>query len=207
MVLQADVDAPGQESAGGQHHGAGVEAQPGLGQHATLLARLDDQVIHGLLEQRQVGLGFDPAANRGLVQGTIRLGPRRPHGRPFRCVERAPLDAGQVRGPGHGAAERVDLLDQVALADPADGRVAAHLPDRLDVVREQQRARAGPGRGERGFGAGVAATDHDHVELLPGLGHGAGIVAQLGGDDHRRGRLARSLLGSPCTQRGQRRGA
>ena len=43
----------------------------------------------------------------------------------------------QSVGERHGAAERIDLLDQVPLADAADGRIAAHLPERLDVVREQ----------------------------------------------------------------------
>ena len=65
----------------------------------------------------------------------------------------------------HHAAERIDLLDQVSLADAAYRRVAAHLPQRLDVVREQQRARAETRGGKRGFGAGMAATDHDHVKM------------------------------------------
>jgi hypothetical protein len=52
----------------------------------------------------------------------------------------------------------------VALADPTDRRVAGHLPQGLDAVRQQQRAPAHAGGGERGLGAGVAATDHDDVE-------------------------------------------
>ena len=70
-----------------------------------------------------------------------------------------------VGGKRHRAAERVDLLDQVALADAADGRIAAHLPQRLDVVREQQGAPAHARSRERGFGARMAAADHDHVEF------------------------------------------
>ncbi len=62
--------------------------------------------------------------------------------------------------------ERVDFLDQVALADAADRGVAGHLPERLDVVGEQQRARAHARGGERGFGAGMAAADDDHVETI-----------------------------------------
>jgi hypothetical protein len=45
-------------------------------------------------------------------------------------------------------------------------RVAAHLPQRLDVVRQQQRLAAHAGRGQRGFGAGMAAADHDHIKFL-----------------------------------------
>ena len=80
-------------------------------------------------------------ADRLLVEHAIGLRARRAHGRALARVEDAELDAGLVGGDRHRAAQRVDLLDQVALADAADRRVARHLPERLDVVREQQRAR------------------------------------------------------------------
>ena len=64
----------------------------------------------------------------------------------------------------HRAAQRVDFLDQVPLADAADRRVARHLAQRLDVVRQEQRAPAHARRRERGLGAGMAAADDDHVE-------------------------------------------
>jgi hypothetical protein len=54
----------------------------------------------------------------------------------------------------------------VALADAADRRVAAHLPQRLDVVGEQQRLAAHAGGGQGGLGAGMAATNDDDVECL-----------------------------------------
>ncbi len=137
--------------------------QPHLGDHAGDAAVLDDQVVHRLLEQLEVRLGLDHAADRRLVQRAVGLAARGAHGRALRRIQRAPLDAGTVGGVRHRAAERVDLLDQVALADAADGRVAAHLADRLDVVAEQQRARTGARSGQRGLGAGVAAADHDDV--------------------------------------------
>ena len=73
------------------------------------------------------------------------------------------LDAGGVGHPAHDAVERVDLADQVALAQAADGRVAAHLADGLELVGQQQRARAQTRRRSRGFAAGVAAADDDDV--------------------------------------------
>src|SRR5690606_42145493 len=39
---------------------------------------------------------------------------------------------------------------------------------------QQQGARAGAGGGQRGLGTGVAATDHDDVVAMEGLGHGVG---------------------------------
>ena len=64
----------------------------------------------------------------------------------------------------HHAAERIDLLDEVTLADAADGGIAAHLAQRLDGLREQQRARTHARGRERGFGARVAATHDDYVK-------------------------------------------
>src|SRR3546814_7981402 len=44
--------------------------------------------------------------------------------RSLRCVQDAELDAGTIRGVRHQAAEGVDLLDQVTLADAADRWIA-----------------------------------------------------------------------------------
>ena len=66
----------------------------------------------------------------------------------------------------HRAAQRIDFVGQVALADPADRRVAAHLPERFDVLRNEQRARARARGGQRGFRAGVSAANYDYVEVL-----------------------------------------
>src|SRR5690606_32904575 len=54
----------------------------------------------------------------------------------------------------------------MALADPADGGIAAHLAQRLDALREQERAHAHPGRGQGGLGAGMAAAHHDDIEIF-----------------------------------------
>ena len=117
-----------------------------------------------LLEQREVGLVLERAADECLVELAIGLHARRAHRRTLAGVQRARLDGRGIRGARHHAAQRVDLLDQVTLADAADGGIAAHLAQRLDGLREQQRARAHARGGERGLGAGVPATDHDYVK-------------------------------------------
>ena len=67
-----------------------------------------------------------------LVPLAVGLTARRAHGLAFGGVEPAELNAGTVRGQTHFAAQGVDFLDELALADTADGRITAHLPDRVE---------------------------------------------------------------------------
>ena len=91
--------------------------------------------------------------------------PRGANRRTLATVENAELDAGLVRRQCHRAAERIDLPDEVALADPADRRIAAHRAERLDALRQQQRTGAhARRRRERGLRTGVTAANHQDVE-------------------------------------------
>jgi hypothetical protein len=54
----------------------------------------------------------------------------------------------------------------MAFADTANRGVAAHLPQRLDVVRQEQGFAAHAGAGQCGLSASVAATDDDDVKFL-----------------------------------------
>ena len=164
MVLQADVNHTAQEGSGGQHHGAGIEAQAHLGHHAGGGFAFDDQVIGGLLENPQILLVFQHGANRRLVQHPIRLCPGRAHGRALAAVENPELDTGPIGGAGHGSAQGVDFLDQMALTDATDGRVTGHLSEGFDVVGQQQGFTPHACRRQRSLGAGMATTNHDHIK-------------------------------------------
>jgi hypothetical protein len=166
IVGVADVDFASQKSAGGEDDAARAEIQAHLRAHAGDAVAVEQQVVDRLLEQGQLGLVLHRVADEGAVQRSIGLAARGAHGRTLARVEPSPLDARGIGGLRHDTAECVDLLDQVTLADAADGRVAAHRADRLDAVRQQQRARARARRGQRGLGAGMAAADDDDVEGL-----------------------------------------
>jgi len=168
---QADMDAAGEERPGGQHHRPALEHQAHLGAHAGHAVALKQQVVHRLLEQIEIGLVFEPLADRLLVQHAVGLGTGGPHRRPLAGIEDAELDARLVGGQGHGATQGIHFLDQMAFADAADGWVAGHLPQRLDVVREQEGPTAHACGRERGFGAGMAAAYDDDIET-GGIKHG-----------------------------------
>ena len=161
VVHLADVNLAVQERADRQHDGLGRYFHAGLRDDTAHTRTLEQQAVDVLLQQREIRLGIEQLADRPLVERAVGLGARRAHGRAFAAVQRAEVDAGAIGGARHGAAERVDFLRQMAFADAADSRVAAHLPQRLDVLRQQQRAHAHARRGERGLGAGVAAADDD----------------------------------------------
>ena len=58
--------------------------------------------------------------------------------------------------------KRVDLADERALADAANARIAAHLADRVQPLREQQRPRADACSSGGGLAAGVSSADDNH---------------------------------------------
>ena len=166
VVLQAHMDLAVQKRAGGQHHRARTEADAHLRDSAHHPVALHHQVIHSLLKQPQIGLVLQHAADGGLVQNPVGLGTGSAHGRTFGGIQDSELDSAFVSGQRHGAAHRVHLFDQMALANAADAGVTAHLAQRFDVVSQKQSFATHPGGGQGSLGSGMAAADHDHIEFL-----------------------------------------
>jgi hypothetical protein len=73
------------------------------------------------------------------------------------------MDRAGVRGAAHEPAERVDLLDEVALGHAADGRIARREADRLDLARHHAHARAHASCREGGLEPGMAGPDHENA--------------------------------------------
>jgi hypothetical protein len=63
----------------------------------------------------------------------------------------------------------------MSFANTSYRRVARHLTQRLDVVRKEEGLAASPCGSERGFGAGVTATDYDY--FIPGWELHAALLA------------------------------
>ena len=160
------MDHAAQEGTGTQHHRIGMKTQAHVGNSADTAAIVHDQVVNGLLEDGQVGLVFQRLADCRLVADAVRLGTGGAHCRALAGIEHTELDAAFIGGAGHGPAEGIDLAHQVALANTADGRVAAHLTQGFDIVGEQQGGHAHARRRQGGFGTGMTATDHDHAKTL-----------------------------------------
>src|SRR5208282_1865642 len=75
-------------------------------------------------------------------------------------------DAYGVCDLAHDAAQGVDFADEVAFGDSADGGVAGHLRDQVDVEREEGGLEAHAGGGHGSFASGVAGADYYYVEMF-----------------------------------------
>ena len=124
----------------------------------------DRQIVGLAFDHGQIGGLADRPLHGGGVELAVGLRARAAHRRALAAVEHAELDAALVGDPAHQAVERVDLADQMALAEPADRRIAGHGADGREPMRHQRGFRAHARRRGRGFTAGVAAADHDDVE-------------------------------------------
>src|SRR5690606_33361439 len=170
VVVEADVHLAIEEGAGGEHQRPAPELDARLRSRAddavSLAVGFDQQVVHRLLEDPQVRLVLQPMADGRPVEHPIPLGARGPYRGPLAGIEDPELDAGLVRRRRHGAAERVDLLDEMPLADATDRGVARHLAERLYRVRQEQGAAADTGRGESRLGTGVTPANDEDIELI-----------------------------------------
>ena len=78
-------------------------------------------------------------------------------------------------------------------ANATNRRVAAHLPQGLDVVAQQQGFATHARSGQCGLGAGMAAANDDHVEML-WVKHGGQSVRDGSGQARRARAPRRSIL-------------
>src|SRR5580658_2581267 len=135
----------------------------------------EDQIYgFGLLDV-EVGLVFEDFAHFYAIKLLVALGAGAPDGGTAGGVEQAKLDADRVCDLAHNAAESVDFADQMALGDAADGGVAGHLGDQVEVHGDDRRLEAHARGGHGRFAAGVACADYGDVELF-GEAHSSLIV-------------------------------
>ena len=87
-------------------------------------------------------------------------------GRPLAGVEHAGLDERVVDGAAHFAAERVDLADEMPLARAADGGIAGHEGDGIQIEREQQGIKPHARAGQRRLAARVPRADDGNIKTI-----------------------------------------
>ena len=174
-LLFATVKYPLHERAGTEDDRPGtvfgVAVYANAGDPRASLGALDQEVLDQLLSQVEVWLLLDEPLDLLLIGSLVGLGSRAVHGGALPLVEQAELKARAVDGQAHRSAEGVDFADDLPLGNPADGRIAAHLGDRIQVARQQGRAGSHPRSGQGRFGTGMAGADHQDVVVVAAGGH------------------------------------
>ncbi|MNS59720.1 hypothetical protein D3C72_926850 [compost metagenome] len=174
-ALLAAMDDAVEEGAGRQDHGAGAKLSPLARRHPDDALAVQDQGLGRAGHQGQIRRLGQFGLHGLAVETTVDLAARAAHGGALGAVQQAELDARDIGQTAHDAVQSVDLAHQMALAQAADGRVAAHLANGLELLRQQQGAGARARRRGRSFAAGVTAADDDDVEGRRGGGtHGRG---------------------------------
>src|SRR2546430_2030350 len=124
---------------------------------------LKDELRHFRLFDAQVVLALEHLAHFDAVHFLVTLRARRPDGGAAAGVEQAELDADGVGDFAHNAAKRVYLAHEVPLCDAADGRVAGHLRDEIQVHRDHRGFETHARACTSGLATGVTGAYHDDV--------------------------------------------
>ncbi len=109
---------------------------------------------------------FQQGLHPKLISLFVALGPRCAHARALIGIEHAELNPRRVAILCHHAAQCIDFAHHVTFCQTANRRVARHLPNRVQILREQQCIAAEPGRCGTRLNPGVSGTDHNHIKAL-----------------------------------------
>ena len=175
VLILADMHQTAQECACGDHHGSTTKLEVEICPHTHHLPAsptvAEDQPGYRRLEKLQIRLQLQGMLQPKLIRLLVALRARRLHGGALRLVEQPKLDSGQIGVYRHLAAQGVDFTHDLPLRLPADGGVARHLRDRIEIPRKQQGARPRSRGGERRLATGMAGTTNNHIEWNFRIGH------------------------------------
>ena len=118
--------------------------------------------------QGQIPLQREHTVDGCLEQFAVCLNSRPLHGAALGAVQHAIMDRSGICGTADQAIERIDFTHQMAFAKPADGRIAAHRPDRIKIETDKGDAGTHSRSNSCRFAAGMAAADYDDVKGMHG---------------------------------------
>ena len=99
---------------------------------------LDEQTRDVALMEGNAFGGLEDGLCAKLISLFVALCPWCPNTRSFGRIEHSKLNARGVGIESHRAAESVDLANDVALGETADGGIAGHLRDGIGVLRKNE---------------------------------------------------------------------
>ena len=145
-----------------------------LGVNKNLVAIMrqifDHEVDYLSLANMEAWLAFEYLAHLHTIELLVALSTGTPHGRAARCIQQTELDADSIGNFAHDAAERVDFAHQVSFGHAADGWIAAHLCNQVEVHGDDRGLESHARRRHCRFAASVSCA-HNHYIVLFGESH------------------------------------
>src|SRR5262249_15611181 len=123
-LIEATVQEAAKECSGRHDHSRRFDRASVAQDHAVDSGGVHVELRDFTLDQRQTRACRDLGLHGPLVQLLVLLGTRTADGRTAASIQEAELDTAEVGEAPHDAAERIDLTDEMPLAEAADGRIA-----------------------------------------------------------------------------------
>ena len=175
-ALRANMNNTIEESAGCQNNGRRIMALPISRHHARGTPILDHNVINRRRQNRQIIGLLNGLLHGQAIELAVSLCARALNRGAFAAIKQAELNTSNIRHSAHQAIQRINLAHQMALANTANGRIARHFADCLELMGQQHRARAITRRRRRRFATGVPATNNNDIPMVWFCVHGAVVT-------------------------------
>ena len=125
-----------------------------------------EQVRHESLPKVQVRGGLQRLSHLHTIQCPISLCSGSLDGRATRAIKQTELDTGAIDHSTHNSAKSINLTYEVSLTDAADGWIAGHLSNQIEIESDNCSLGTDSGSGRSRFTAGVASADYNYIEVF-----------------------------------------
>ena len=142
-----------------------------LGDNAGNFSALHQKLGDGRLLELQIRFPFENVLHMFLIAAAVCLCAKGMYGGSFAAVEHPILNAAGIGGFCHLSAERIEFTHQMPFAGAADGRVAGHIADGIQIDGKNNGAKTEPCGSQRRFNSGMTGADHGNIKFSCEISH------------------------------------
>ena len=140
-----------------------VVANPHFGCDSTNRISFHKQIFNRCLLYIEIWFALNHPLQPELIRLLIALRARSPNRRPLLCIEHSKLNPRLIGVDSHLATECIDFPGKVSFCKAANGRIAGHLPDRVEIGGKQQSLAANASARQCCFSAGMTGTYNNYI--------------------------------------------
>jgi len=134
LILKTDMEETPHKGARRDDDGLCAEGETETGSDSCDAITLDLKSGDVALVQVQVGRPLQNPLHAELIRLLVALSPRRPDAGTLGGIEHPELNRGRIGIESHRTTQGIDLPDHMPFGETADGWVAAHLADGVEVL-------------------------------------------------------------------------